>query len=77
MKIVDEPGSPELGKQLAFSFDASDAGDQSYLPVPAVINSARAYQLAACKVVAFPRQRVSSAEARLLARILQRTRHFV
>lgn len=77
MKIVDEPGNPELGTQMTFSFEASDTGDQSYLPVPAVIESARAFPLTECKVVEFRRQPVSSAEAGLLARILQRTRHFV
>ncbi|MGE8449840.1 MAG: hypothetical protein ACN6OP_04270 [Pseudomonadales bacterium] len=77
MKNVDDAGAPEVGVQLALSFDAYDSQDQSYLPQPAFIESARAFPLTECKVLAFPKQRVSPAEASLLARILQRTRHFV
>lgn len=77
MKIVDESGSSELGTQFAFSFEASDTGDQSHLPMPTVITSPQAHQLSACNIVAFPRTRVSSVEARLLARILERTKHFI
>lgn len=77
MKFVDEPETSELKTQMAFSFESSDISDQSYLPVPAVIESAQAFPLRECNVVAFRRQPVSSAEAGLLARILQRTRYFV
>lgn len=79
MKMVDEFDNPELGAQMAFIFEvsASDINDQSYLPVPKVINSTHAMPLAECKVVSFRRPSVSPAEAGLLARILQRTRHFV
>lgn len=77
MKNVDEAGEPGVGVQLALSFDAYDSKDQSYLPLPAFIESARAFPLTERKVLAFPKQRVPPAEAGLIARILQRTRHFV
>ncbi|KRP69589.1 hypothetical protein [Pseudomonas lactis] len=77
MKNVDEAGQHEAGVQLALSFDAYDSKDQSHLPLPAFIESARAFPLTERKVLAFPKQRVSPAEAGLIARILQRTRHFV
>ncbi|KAB0486457.1 hypothetical protein SAMN04490202_2819 [Pseudomonas reinekei] len=77
MKIVDDFDISERGAQMAFTFEASDINDQSYLPVPKVINSTNALPLAECKIVSFRRPPVSPAEASLLARILQRTRHFV
>jgi len=77
MKNVDEAGQHEVGVQLALSFDAYDSKDQSYLPIPAFIESARAFPLTERNVLAFPKKRVSPAEAGLIARILQRTRHFV
>lgn len=77
MKIVDEFDTPEPGTQMTFTFEASDINDQSFLPVPTVIDSIRALPLTECNVVSFRRQSVSPAETGLLARILQRTRHFV
>ncbi|MBV4498519.1 hypothetical protein HU715_024565 [Pseudomonas sp. SWRI12] len=77
MKNVDESGKPEVGIQLAFTFDSFDSKDQSYLPVPAFIESAKVFRLTENKVIAFPKQRISSAEAGLIARILHRTKHFV
>ncbi|WP_288377689.1 hypothetical protein [uncultured Pseudomonas sp.] len=77
MKPVDESGNPEREAQMAFSFEAFDAGDQSHLQMPSLIKSAAAYPLAESKVVAFPQRAISSADAGLIARVLQRTRHFV
>lgn len=77
MKNVDEAGGPEAGVQLALSFDAYDSKDQSHLPLPAVIVSARVFPLTERKVLAFPKQRLSPTEAGLIARILHRTRNFV
>ncbi|MBS4088106.1 hypothetical protein [Pseudomonas rustica] len=77
MKNPNEAGGPEAGVQLALSFDAYDSKDQSYLPLPAHIVSATGFPLTERKVLAFPKKRVSPTEAGLIARILQRTRHFV
>ena len=77
MKIVDESEYSAQGTQLTLSFEALDIGDQSYLPVATIIESANANPLAECNVVEFRRPAVSSVEAGLLARILERTRHFV
>lgn len=77
MKSVDEPGNPETEAQMAFSFEAFDAGDQSHLQMPAFIQPAQAYPLAESRVVAFPRRAVPAPDAGLIARVLERTRHFV
>jgi len=77
MKPVDEIGTPECEAQMAFSFEAFDAGDQSHLQMPAFIQPAQAYPLAENNVVAFPHRTALSGDAGLIARVLQRTRHFV
>lgn len=77
MKPVDESGNPEREVQMAFSFEAFDAGDQSHLQMPSFIKPAQAYLLSESKVVAFPNRAVSTADASLIARVLQRTRHFI
>ncbi|MCF5222992.1 hypothetical protein [Pseudomonas syringae] len=77
MKNVDASGSSDLGTQLTLGFEAADCRDQSFLPVPQIIVSAKAVSLRECNVVAFPRHRISAADAGLIARILQRTRNFV
>lgn len=77
MKPIDEPDNPEREVQMAFSFEALDTGDQSHLKMPGFIKPAPAHPLGENKVVTFPRRTIFSTDASLIARVLQRTRHFV
>ena len=77
MKPIDEPDHLEHEVQMEFSFEALDSGDQSHLKMPEFIEPAAGYPLAENKVVTFPRRTIFSTDASLIARVLQRTRHFV
>lgn len=73
---LDKARVAEIEKQMAFCFDSTEPRDQSFLSKLSVIEPQTVIPPASGKVVAFPIQKASSAEATLLARILQRTRYF-
>ncbi|MBD2835581.1 hypothetical protein ID144_00830 [Pseudomonas sp. JM0905a] len=76
MKNLEEARVAEVEMQLAFCFEQVEFREQPCLPRPSLIEPLAVMSLGPNKVVSFPTPKRSSIEATLLARILQRSRHF-
>lgn len=76
VKDLEGARGAEIQKQLSFCFEPAELREQPCVSRPALIESIAIMPLGPNKVIAFPTQKRSATEAKLLARVLQRSRFF-